>query len=286
MAHHHEPSILLPLLLITLSLMSGKEVLASRHLVETTLPTVPELPKVELPPLPTLPTLPKFELPPLPHVPTLEEPQLPTLPKPELPTVPHVPALEKPELPELPNSPWVSPTQVVPKKSGITVVQNDKGEDVSTRLTTGWKVCIDYRRLNVVIRKDHFPLPFIDQAVEAPRIPSFEGGEATRPSSPTFQRKYETKRPPTTPRATTSRPESLVRRPEAKRAKTSGPGESSRASKPSKDSELPSDMSLESIIRRPMVTTLPIEGNSNYRARPFHSKLYFDQKAMRQKLEL
>ncbi|RVW72453.1 Retrovirus-related Pol polyprotein from transposon opus [Vitis vinifera] len=34
-------------------------------------------------------------------------------------------------------SPWVSPTQVVPKKSGITVVQNDKGEEVSTRLTSG-----------------------------------------------------------------------------------------------------------------------------------------------------
>ena len=45
-------------------------------------------------------------------------------------------------------------------------------------------------------------------------------------------------------------------------------------------------MSLELIIRRPMVTVLPIEGNSNYRARPFHSKLYFDQKAMRQKPEL
>ncbi|RVW62968.1 Retrovirus-related Pol polyprotein from transposon 297 [Vitis vinifera] len=28
---------------------------------------------------------------------------------------------------------WVSPTQVVPKKSGITVIQNEKGEEVSTR---------------------------------------------------------------------------------------------------------------------------------------------------------
>ncbi|RVW80506.1 Retrovirus-related Pol polyprotein from transposon opus [Vitis vinifera] len=64
------------------------------------------------------------------------------------------------------DSPWVSPTQVVPKKSGITVVQNDKGEEVSTRLTFGWRVCIDYRKLNVVTRKNHFPLPFIDQVLE------------------------------------------------------------------------------------------------------------------------
>ncbi|RVW86775.1 Retrovirus-related Pol polyprotein from transposon 17.6 [Vitis vinifera] len=53
-----------------------------------------------------------------------------------------------------------------PKKSGIMVVQNDKGEDVSTRLTTGWRVCINYRRLNAVTRKDRFSLPFIDQVLE------------------------------------------------------------------------------------------------------------------------
>ena len=57
-------------------------------------------------------------------------------------------------------------TQVVPKKSGIIVVQNDKGEEVSTCLTSGWRVCIDYRKSNAVIRKDHFPLPFIDQVLE------------------------------------------------------------------------------------------------------------------------
>ena len=45
------------------------------------------------------------------------------------------------------DSPWVSPTQVVPKKSGITVVQNEKGEEVTTHLTSGWRVCIDYRKL-------------------------------------------------------------------------------------------------------------------------------------------
>ncbi|RVW70081.1 Retrovirus-related Pol polyprotein from transposon 17.6 [Vitis vinifera] len=36
------------------------------------------------------------------------------------------------------DSPWVSPTQVVPKKSGITVVQNEKGEEITTRLTSGY----------------------------------------------------------------------------------------------------------------------------------------------------
>ena len=46
------------------------------------------------------------------------------------------------------------------------MVQNEKGEEVSTRPTSGWGVCIDYRRLNSVTRKDHFPLPFMDQVLE------------------------------------------------------------------------------------------------------------------------
>uniref|UniRef100_A0A2N9GXZ8 Reverse transcriptase domain-containing protein n=1 Tax=Fagus sylvatica TaxID=28930 RepID=A0A2N9GXZ8_FAGSY len=61
------------------------------------------------------------------------------------------------------NSKWVSPTQVVPKKSGVTVVKNENNELIPTRVTTGWRVCIDYRKLNSVTRKDHFPLPFMDQ---------------------------------------------------------------------------------------------------------------------------
>jgi len=64
------------------------------------------------------------------------------------------------------DSRWVSPIHVVPKKAGMTVVQNKEGELVPTRVQLGWRVCIDYRKLNTATRKDHFPLPFIDQMVE------------------------------------------------------------------------------------------------------------------------
>ena len=64
------------------------------------------------------------------------------------------------------DSPWVSPVQVVPKKGGMTVVTNEKNELIPTRTVTGWRVCIDYRKLNDATRKDHFPLPFIDQMLE------------------------------------------------------------------------------------------------------------------------
>ncbi|CAN6586221.1 unnamed protein product [Malus baccata var. baccata] len=64
------------------------------------------------------------------------------------------------------DSHWVSPVQVVSKKSGITVVKNEEQELVPTRVVTGWRVCIDYRKLNAMTRKDHFPLPFVDQMLE------------------------------------------------------------------------------------------------------------------------
>ncbi|CAN6707379.1 unnamed protein product [Malus baccata var. baccata] len=64
------------------------------------------------------------------------------------------------------DSHWVSPVQVVPKKSGVTVVKNAEDELVPNRIQTGWRVCINYRKLNNTTRKDHFPLPFIDQMLE------------------------------------------------------------------------------------------------------------------------
>nr|GEZ89949.1 reverse transcriptase domain-containing protein [Tanacetum cinerariifolium] len=64
------------------------------------------------------------------------------------------------------DSPWVSPIHCVPKKGGMTVIKNDENELVPTRLVTGWRVCIDYSKLNKATRKDHFPLPFMDQMLE------------------------------------------------------------------------------------------------------------------------
>ncbi|GKA69280.1 reverse transcriptase domain-containing protein [Tanacetum coccineum] len=48
----------------------------------------------------------------------------------------------------------------------MTVVTNEENELVPTRLVTGWRVCIDYRKLNEATCKDHFPLPFMDQMLE------------------------------------------------------------------------------------------------------------------------
>ncbi|KAK1664420.1 hypothetical protein QYE76_052579 [Lolium multiflorum] len=64
------------------------------------------------------------------------------------------------------DSRWVSPVHCVPKKGGITVVPNDNDELIPQRVVVGYRMCIDYRKVNKVTKKDHYPLPFIDQMLE------------------------------------------------------------------------------------------------------------------------
>jgi hypothetical protein len=60
----------------------------------------------------------------------------------------------------------VSPVHCVPKKGGITVVPNDKNELLPQRIITDYRMVSDFKKLNKATRKDHYPLPFIDQMLE------------------------------------------------------------------------------------------------------------------------
>ena len=64
------------------------------------------------------------------------------------------------------DSPWVRLVHVVPKKGGFIVIKNEKNELIPTRTMTGWRVCIDYRKLNTATIKDHYPLSLIDQMLD------------------------------------------------------------------------------------------------------------------------
>jgi len=55
---------------------------------------------------------------------------------------------------------------MVPKKTRITLVKNKNDELIPTRISSGWRMCVDYKKLNLAICKDHFPLPFMDQMLE------------------------------------------------------------------------------------------------------------------------
>ena len=70
------------------------------------------------------------------------------------------------------DSAWVSPVQVMPKKGGMIVVKNEKNELLPTRTVTGWRVCIDYQKMNKATRKDHFFVLFIDKMLD--RLDGYE----------------------------------------------------------------------------------------------------------------
>ena len=65
-----------------------------------------------------------------------------------------------------PHSELVSPVQVVPKKGGMTIVENIKNELIPQHNVMGWRMCIDYRKLNTATKKDHLPLSFNDEMLE------------------------------------------------------------------------------------------------------------------------
>jgi hypothetical protein len=64
------------------------------------------------------------------------------------------------------DSRWVTHVHCVPKKGGITVVPNENNELIPQRVLVGYRMCIDFRKVNKVTKKDHYPLPFIDQMLE------------------------------------------------------------------------------------------------------------------------
>jgi hypothetical protein len=64
------------------------------------------------------------------------------------------------------DSEFVSPVQVVPKKGGMIVLRNEINELIPQRTVIGWGMCMDYQKLNKATRKDHLPLPFIDEMLE------------------------------------------------------------------------------------------------------------------------
>ena len=118
--------------------------------------------------------------------------------------------------------------------------------------------------------------PTIAAASPAPAAGDAEGSSSMAPA----QRRYHT-RVGTTPSAP-SHPRPARRAPPAKRARTSGPGESS-TSRPRAPPSPPyqgiagaPDLSLTSIIKRPYFPCDPIPGNVSSRERDFHEEVYYN----------
>ena len=71
------------------------------------------------------------------------------------------------------NNKWVSLTQVVPKKSKITIVKNEKNELILTRVQSSWHMCIYYRKLNNATKRPFFPPSFRTNSQKSSRTPYY-----------------------------------------------------------------------------------------------------------------
>ena len=121
--------------------------------------------------------------------------------------------------------------------------------------------------------------PTADAASLAPAAGDAEGSSSVAPA----QRRYHTRVRPTPP--SPSHPRPSRRAPQAKRARTSGPGESSASrsrappSPPYQGIAGASDLFPGSIIRRPYFPCDPIPGNVSCRDRDFHGEVHYDLSA-------
>nr|GEX74511.1 reverse transcriptase domain-containing protein [Tanacetum cinerariifolium] len=99
-----------------------------------------------------------------------DDPSSPPLPSQELKGDDKLPVIIAKELKDEEKTALIKslgePRALCSKKSGFTVIENEENELIPTRLVMGWHVCIDYRKLNDVTRKDQFPLPFMDQMLK------------------------------------------------------------------------------------------------------------------------
>ena len=64
------------------------------------------------------------------------------------------------------DSKWVSLVHCIPKKGGVSVVTNQNNDLVPTRVVIGYGMCVDFKKLDKYTKKDHYPLPFINEILE------------------------------------------------------------------------------------------------------------------------
>lgn len=54
------------------------------------------------------------------------------------------------------------PCVLCPKKNGMTVVTNEDNEMILNYTMTGWRIYVDYWKINDATTKDYYPILFID----------------------------------------------------------------------------------------------------------------------------